>query len=151
MKKYIHYFIGLTLLILVLGSCKKSDQQSLVDKQIIENYVQANNLQGTFTSSGLYYVIVSPGGSVHPTLDSTVNVDYKGSFLSGSVFDQGTNVSFTLNQVILGWQEGLQLIGAGGKIILIIPSALAYGTSGSGSIPSNTVLRFDVTLNSVTK
>lgn len=149
MKKYFLYFAGLVLLILAFGSCKKSDQQSLVDKQIIENYVQANNLQGSFTSSGLYYVIDTPGGSVHPTVDSTVTVDYKGSFLNGDVFDQGTGVSFTLNQVILGWQEGLQLIGAGGKIILIIPSNLAYGSAGSGSIPPNTVLRFDVTLDSI--
>lgn len=149
MKKYFLYFAGLVLLVLIFGSCKKTVQRSLVDKQIIENYVQANNLQGSFTSSGLYYVIVTPGGSVHPTVDSTVTVNYIGSFLSGKVFDQGNKVTFPLKQVILGWQEGIPLIGAGGQVILIIPSALAYGAAGNGSIPSNTVLRFDVTLDSI--
>lgn len=150
MKKYFLYFAGLVLLVLVFGSCKKTDQQALIDRQIIENYVKENNLQGSFTSSGLYYQIVKPGGTAHPTVDSTVTVDYKGSFLNGDVFDQRTQATLALSQVIKGWQEGIPLIGVGGEIILIIPSALAYGTAGSGSIPPNTVLRFDVTLDDFT-
>ena len=147
MRKSILFFAGLTLILLSFGSCKKKDQQSAIDHQIIEDYVKANNLQGNYTSSGLYYVITKSGNSSHPTLSSQVTVDYKGSFLDGTVFDQGTNVSFQLYKVIQGWQEGIPLIGAGGQIILIIPSGLAYGSSGSGSIPPNTVLRFDVSLH----
>lgn len=150
MKKLFLSATGLMVLILTFSSCKKSNQQAAIDRQIIENYVAANNLQGSFTSSGLYYVIVSPGGTSHPTVSSNVTVDYKGTFLNGSVFDQANGVTFPLGNVIEGWQEGIPLIGSGGKIILIIPSALAYGSTGSGSIPSNTVLRFDVTLDSFT-
>ncbi|MBN2637850.1 MAG: FKBP-type peptidyl-prolyl cis-trans isomerase [Bacteroidales bacterium] len=151
MKKYFLLATGLFILVLTFGSCKKTDQQALIDRQIIENYVADNNLQGAFTPSGLYYVIVAPGDTAHPAVNSTVTVDYKGSFLNGAVFDQNTNVSFALNTVILGWQEGIPLIGTGGEIILIVPSALAYGSTGRGSIiPPNTVLRFDVTLDSFT-
>jgi FKBP-type peptidyl-prolyl cis-trans isomerase FkpA len=147
MRKSILFFAGLSLLLFSFGSCKKQDQQSTIDHQVIEDYVKANNLQGNYTSSGLYYVITKPGNNSHPTVSSRVTVDYKGYFLDGTVFDQGTNVSFKLYNVIQGWQEGIPLIGAGGQIILIIPSGLAYGSSGSGSIPPNTVLRFDVSLH----
>jgi len=148
MRKYILYFAGMAVLLLSFGSCKKTDQQAAKDRQTIEDYVKTNNLQGNFTASGLYYVITQAGSDSRPTNSSTVTVDYKGTFLDGSVFDQGTNVTFPLYQVIQGWQEGIPLIGAGGKIILIVPSGLAYGSSGRGSIPPNSVLRFDVTLHS---
>ncbi len=135
------------LLSLVLFSCKKDVNQPEIDKGLIEAYVYKHQLDGTFTSSGLYYVIVEPGSTLHPTLNSSVTCSYKGYSLDGVVFDKGDFITFDLNKVILGWQEGIQLIGEGGKIKLIIPSGLAYGSGGSGSITPNEVIAFDVTLN----
>jgi FKBP-type peptidyl-prolyl cis-trans isomerase FkpA len=48
--------------------------------------------------------------------------------------------------VIRGWQLGIPEFKTGGFGKLIIPSSLAYGPSGSGSIPPNAVLVFDVEL-----
>jgi FKBP-type peptidyl-prolyl cis-trans isomerase FkpA len=72
----------------------------------------------------------------------------------GSEFDSsnGTPISFVLGagQVIAGWDQGLVGMQAGGTRTLIIPSALAYGAAGKGSIPPNAALVFTVTLVSIT-
>lgn len=101
------------------------------------------------TPSGLNYIIHNPGTAPFPTESSDVTVNYKGYFLNGEVFDSGEGITFPLNGVIRGWIEGIQLIGTGGSITLLIPSNLAYGPSGRGSIPGNTNLAFDVDLISV--
>jgi FKBP-type peptidyl-prolyl cis-trans isomerase len=151
MKKIIPLTVVLFAVILSFSSCKKnSNFQSTVDHERIAAYVKANNLQGQYTASGIFYVIDTAGTIPHPTISSTVTVDYKGTLLDGTVFDQHNDISFPLSQVIKGWQEGIPLIGPGGKILLIIPSGLGYGSKQKGSIPANSVLVFDVTLHSFT-
>ena len=68
--------------------------------------------------------------------------------MNGTIFDSNTGapIQFILGQVIPGWQLGLPLIQKGGVIRLIIPSSLAYGCTGSGSIPGDSVLYFEVEL-----
>lgn len=144
-KKFGFVFLIFGLMMTLTQSCKKKDIQGSIDRKIIEDYAAAHHLNGKFTSSGLYYVIQNPGSSQHPTITSNVTVNYKGYFLDGKVFDQRT-ASFLLYVVIQGWQEGIPLIGAGGKILLIIPSKLAYGTTGTSGIAPNTVLAFEVSL-----
>jgi len=113
----------------------------------IEEYILANNLNTQQTASGLHYIIENPGSGAGPDLSSTININYKGYLLNGDVFDSGDDVTFPLSNLILGWQEGLQLIGSGGRIILLIPSDLAYGSRGAGSsVPPNTPIGFDVDL-----
>jgi len=154
----IRKILVLSLLLVFAFGCKKenNDEFGAIDKQIIEDYLKVNNLTAQTTSSGLYYIISAPGGSVHPGISSSVSAKYKGYLADGSVFDQSTTaITFSLSQVIKGWQEGLQLIGAGGKIKLLIPSRLGYGgvskynNAGQLVIPMNSVLIFDVELVSV--
>ena len=145
-----------SLLLVITTSCSKTDSNpdfSAIDKQVIEGYLTAKSLTAQSTSSGLYYIITTPGGTVHPTINSTVTAYYKGYLADGSVFDQTTTtpVQFPLSGVIAGWQEGLQLIGAGGKIKLLIPSALGYGGASRPGIPMNSVTIFDVELVSFAK
>ena len=140
--------ISFVFLSLVISSCKKDVNQPEIDQAIIEDYVAENNLDGQFTSSGLYYVINEPGSADHPTVNSRVTVSYVGYTLDGVVFDENDYITFELNQVIEGWQEGLQLIGEDGKIKLVIPSGLAYGPNGSLSIGPNEVLAFEISLYS---
>jgi len=145
-----------SLLLVITVSCSKTDSNpdfSAIDKQVIEGYLTAKSLTAQSTSSGLYYIVTTPGGTVHPTINSTVTAYYKGYLADGSVFDQTTTtpVQFPLSGVIAGWQEGLQLIGAGGKIKLLIPSALGYGGVSKPGIPMNSVTIFDVELVSFAK
>jgi FKBP-type peptidyl-prolyl cis-trans isomerase len=103
------------------------------------------------TESGLQYKILEAGSEVKPGPQDTVLVRYKGSLLDGSVFDEvwgedSEPIRLTLDRVIPGWTEGLQLMGKGGKAQLYIPSALGYGESGTGGIEPNSTLVFDVEL-----
>ncbi|HHF3061529.1 TPA: FKBP-type peptidyl-prolyl cis-trans isomerase [Vibrio diabolicus] len=103
------------------------------------------------TESGLQYIVLEKGeGEAHPTATSKVKVHYHGTLIDGTVFDSSVNrgepISFGLNQVIKGWQEGLQYMVEGEKIRLFVPSTLGYGKSGSGPIPPASVLIFDVEL-----
>ena len=134
-------------LVLIIQSCKKDANQPEIDHGLIEAYALDNQLDGEYTSTGLYYVIDEPGAADYPSVNSHITVSYVGYSLAGDVFDEGDFITFRLYEVIAGWQEGLQLIGEGGKIKLVIPSGLAYGSSGSGSIRPNEVIVFDITLH----
>lgn len=106
------------------------------------------------TTSGLKYKIIKPGTGKKPKPSNTVLAHYKGWLDNGKVFDssyeRGEPTEFPLNGVIPGWTEGLQLIGEGGEIELIIPSELGYGPQGAGGdIPPNATLHFRVELKEV--
>ena len=101
--------------------------------------------------SGLQYIIVEPGTGKQPQATDNVEVHYRGKLLDGTEFDssfkRGKPATFRLNQVIKGWQEGLQLMKEGAKWQLYIPPSLGYGPNGQGAtIPPNALLVFDVDL-----
>lgn len=142
--------IALLFSVLFLVACNKKNtvNQPEEDEKIIKQYISDHNLNATATGSGLYYVITSQGTGVQPSVSSNVTVKYKGYLTNGNVFDQTTNIgsSFSLNDVIKGWQEGMPLFKKGGKGMLLIPSALGYGSQAQTNIPANSVLIFDVEL-----
>jgi FKBP-type peptidyl-prolyl cis-trans isomerase FkpA len=145
MKKLIYLFAFSAILFNV--RCSKEDQ-AVSDDKTIQEYIKKNNITAIKHSSGLYYVIKTEGTGPNPTLASKVTVHYKGYLTNGNQFDGTTTtpISFQLSGLIAGWQIGIPLIKKGGDIKLILPSALAYGPSGSGSIGPNEVLIFDIQL-----
>ncbi|MDR1363653.1 MAG: FKBP-type peptidyl-prolyl cis-trans isomerase [Spirochaetaceae bacterium] len=104
------------------------------------------------TESGLQYEIIKEAEGEKPKADDTVQVNYEGTLVGGKVFDssfeRGEPVEFPLNQVIPGWTEGIQLMSPGSRYKFYIPPELGYGDQpvGSGLIPANSVLIFDVEL-----
>lgn len=101
--------------------------------------------------SGLQYEVLAEGDGATPTAQDQVEVHYTGKLIDGTVFDssvdRGVPATFGVTQVIPGWVEALQLMKAGSKWRLYIPSALAYGPRGAGGlIGPNQTLIFDVEL-----
>ena len=129
--------------------------KAAANKQAGEKFLAANaKKEGVIqTASGLQYKIINPGSEVKPGPQDTVWVRYKGTLLDGTVFDEvdddASPIRLTLNGVIPGWTEGLQLVGEGGEIELYIPSELAYGEQANQAIGANSTLIFDVKLNSI--
>ncbi|MBS1668102.1 MAG: FKBP-type peptidyl-prolyl cis-trans isomerase [Bacteroidetes bacterium] len=120
------------------------------DSTVLLAFAKSNNITPTADSSWLYYQIISQGTGTIPSAKSKITVNYVGKFMNGTNFDSTTApVTFELDSLILGWQYGLPKIQAGGHIKLLVPSALAFGCAGSGTISSNTPLFFDVQLISV--
>ena len=104
----------------------------------------------TTLDSGLQYEVITAGEGAQPTRDSNVRTHYHGMLVDGTVFDssyeRGEPAEFPVGGVIAGWTEALQLMKAGSKWRLHVPSELAYGAQGVGSIPPHSVLVFDVEL-----
>jgi FKBP-type peptidyl-prolyl cis-trans isomerase FklB len=103
------------------------------------------------TASGLQYKVVKEGTGPSPKATDTVKVNYRGTTIDGKEFDSSYKrnepATFPVNRVIKGWTEALQLMKAGSKYQLVIPSDLAYGERGAGSdIGPNSTLLFDVEL-----
>jgi FKBP-type peptidyl-prolyl cis-trans isomerase len=132
---------------------RRTDYVAALNREKGEKFLAANKVKEGIdtTASGLQYKILEPGNDVHPTEVDTVWVNYKGTLIDGTVFDENENNRFTLNRVIRGWTEGIQLLGEGGKAQLFIPSDLAYGIQGNRGIEPNSTLIFDVELLKVGK
>jgi FKBP-type peptidyl-prolyl cis-trans isomerase FkpA len=106
----------------------------------------------TWDSSGLYYHIVDSGNSLHPVNSSTITVNYVGRLMDNTIFDSASNTNLQghgLYDLILGWRFGLPKIGVGGRILLFIPSAFAWGCTGYGPVGPNQPVFFDVKLLAV--
>lgn len=109
------------------------------------------------SKSGLRYVILQPGTGEKADSADLVTVHYTGFLTSGKIFDSSVErdepfkFRLKLQPVIPGWEEGIRLLGKGGKAKLIIPPALGYGSVPVGSIPPNSTLIFDVEVLDVEK
>ena len=102
------------------------------------------------TKSGLQYEVIKEGDGKSPQATDTVKCHYEGRLIDGRIFDssynRGTPSVFTLDQVIKGWTEGLQLMKEGSKYRFYIPYNLAYGSQKVSIILPYSALIFDVEL-----
>ncbi|GAB1446455.1 hypothetical protein MASR2M41_22360 [Flammeovirgaceae bacterium] len=162
---------AIVLMAIVIASCNSGEdctkvvQQSkldavdaaqlAIDKQIIDDYIVANNIANTGTVqevNGIKYVITKEGSGVTPCLENNVVVTYTGKLLSdGSTFDSNlSGVSFPLNQLILGWQLTFPTFTKGTSVTIFVPSGYGYGPVGfPPKIPPNSNLVFNVDLTNV--
>jgi len=127
---------------------------SLTIKMTIEEYLEENEITDFIeTPSGLIYVVDEQGEGEFPEVGQTVTADYEGFLLGGTKFDSsldlGSPLSFIIGtgQVIAGWDEGMAKFRKGGSGTLYIPSELAYGIDGIGSlIGPYEPLRFEISI-----
>ena len=140
------------VLLISLGSCDPSKKYEKAESREIQEYLTDNsNLNFELKTSGLYYLENVTGAGLSPTMYDSAYVNYSAMFLNGTVFDtnEGTGAlyGFIVGENITGFDEGIMLMKEGGKATLLIPSKLAYGTSGRYPyIQGYTPLLFDIEL-----
>jgi len=156
-------FLLFGLLIVLFSACTKTSynttKQADIDEIKIQKYIAANHLTVTKDPSGIYYQILqTSAGTIHPSVadSDTVQVTYTGKLLNGGVFDSESVTLLPMSGLVKGFQTGMSLLTSNGaapyaRIMMIIPSNLAYGTTslaaGNGvAVPANSVLVFTVDL-----
>ncbi len=144
----------------ILNNYFQNLQATKYDDQIKTNkeFLETNKTKDSVVTlpSGLQYKILKQGTGKKPGPTDKVKVHYTGKTIDGKVFDssvqRGQPVTFSVNEVIPGWQEALKMMPVGSKWELYIPSDLAYGARGSSPyIQPYATLIFDVELLSIEK
>ncbi len=137
---------------------KEADEAMAKEPALILQYVKDNKITAKPSATGLYYVEKVKGKGPKAQAGKKVKVHYTGKLFNGKVFDSSltrtpsTPYEFTIGkaEAIPGWDEGISMMSAGGKAMLIIPSKLGYAERGAGSdIPPFSPLVFDVELISI--
>ena len=138
----------------------RARQTALVEnKKAGDAFLSQNKLkEGVVTlPSGLQYKVLKAGKGKKPADNDTVEVNYRGTLINGTEFDnsfsRGEPATFKVTGVMPGWREALQLMPVGSRWQIFIPSQLAYGEKGSGlerragrKIAPNETLIFEVAL-----
>lgn len=111
----------------------------------------AENISVVSLESGVQYEVLAAGnGSVRPSPDDTVTVHYHGTLVDGRVFDSSIDrdepSTFSLKEVISGFQEAVTLMTVGDKWRIVIPPELAYRERTIGEVGANSTLVFEVEL-----
>jgi FKBP-type peptidyl-prolyl cis-trans isomerase len=139
----------------VIDLYKNADSliESKKENEMILSAIQNGKFDTTGSKSGVYYKILKEGNGDMVSVNDTLVVHYKGQLLNGFVFDETRDkpAVFPLKRLIKGWQIGLPFCKQGGKIRLIIPSALAYSIRNLGLITPNSILVFDVEVVGIKK
>jgi FKBP-type peptidyl-prolyl cis-trans isomerase len=139
---------------LILAAFDRAEQRQNMSLHMEEELFLAANAETegiTVTESGLQYLVIQLGDGPKPSATDVVLVHYVGKLLNGTVFDSSHDRGFPeevpLNMVIPGWTESLQLMPVGSTFRVYIPSSLAYGQAGAGSIiPPFSTLVFTIEL-----
>jgi FKBP-type peptidyl-prolyl cis-trans isomerase FklB len=132
---------------------EERESQGKANKEKGERFLEENKRKENIITleTGLQYKILEKGTGASPKATDTIKCHYKTTTIDGREFDssykRGEPATFSLNKVIKGWTEGLQLMKEGGKWQFFIPSELAYGERGAGlDIGPNEVLIFEIEL-----
>lgn len=131
-----------------IDAMSDAEYSSFMFEEVVRNFPNAQK-----SNSGLVFVIENEGEGLMPTPGAPVSLHYTGTFRKdGKKFDssrdrnQPFNFKYKVQSMIPGFEEGISLIGKGGKIKVFIPYYQAYGKKGRGPIPPYSDLVFDIEL-----
>ena len=144
---------GTLIAVITSGDSSSSTSQTTATGQVLQGTKLANFTPVAKVDS-LQVTDTKVGDGQEVKEGDTVTVDYTGALAAtGVIFqsslDSGQPVTFSLSQVIEGWQQGIPGMKVGGTRRLLIPAAMAYGSTAQDGIPANSDLVFDVTLHSI--
>jgi FKBP-type peptidyl-prolyl cis-trans isomerase FkpA len=156
-RRLFNFLLVFGVLIAIFStSCLKTNDIEYTperEQQLFNDYVarlkQAGHTVQT-TTSGINYVALEQGNGSFPVMGDTVSVQYAGYFVTGELFDASLYHSadstyhfvYKEPEMIKGWDEMIGMMNVGKKIEFIVPSNLAYGATGYGSVPPYTSLIF---------
>ncbi len=125
------------------GNNRKAGEEFLLKNKKREGVIE--------TESGLQYLVVVEGEGEHPYNNSIIIVHQRCQLVNGSIIEdtykENEPSEVKMEELIEGYQEGVQLMKKGGRYKFFIPSELAWGKNGTGSkIPPYSMLVFDVKL-----
>ena len=132
-------FTAIALGVILFASCTTDEQRFNNEIAEIEDYISSTGLDFIATGTGLYYHITQEG-NVNRIPDSSNEVSF--------IFSAGwfASMHMPLPQLVTGFQQGLQVLGEGGRGVIVFPSELGYGKQGAGTVPSYSPIAFQVEL-----
>ena len=154
MKRFFKYAFPGFLVLTILISCEKEYETiDVIDDRNVQEYIQQNKISAQeYQGTGIYYQVVTAGTGPEvqysdkvPALITMRSLD--GKYVSSDTFNIANRYYnflgyYNPEAIRLGVKEVLKK--SNGTIRMIIPSRLAFGRNGSGSIPGNASM--DVTV-----
>lgn len=159
---------------------EQADAYKVIDDDTIQSYIRRNGYTSTVqtTSTGLSIVPIATGPTTGKavTAGSQVRIRYIGRFLNnsydnslfppGGIFENSSENHSNCGCAVLtagvaspfgqGFSDGLLTMREGDRKLLLIPSRLAFSTTGQSNaagtgyiIPPNSTLSFDVEILNV--
>lgn len=131
-------------------------EQLAIDLELIDNWLADSSITDVIVHpTGIRYTINKQGTGPKVEITDIVRISYEGRFLdTGIEFDSGEVGPVVFNAgwpFIEGWYHVVLEMSEGDEYTAYIPSKYAYGIRGSGTIPPNTVIVFDINMIRVTK
>ena len=138
----------------MLDEQKKLEQGEFDEKKFLEKFLADSNITASAIANGMYYFQIRKGKGYSPDSGRVALLNYRGYFLNGRSFDSNYEtqpfeyVIGAEEQLIKGLEIGVRRMHEGEKAKFIIPSHLAFGSSGSstGIIPPFTTVIYEVEL-----
>lgn len=150
------------VMVLLISSCLKNEDddrkiytaaEEIAERNAYLDSLRAKGHDIDTTASGVYYVVIEEGEGNFAQEGDTVTIGYAGYLIDGTLFDTSERPSspfqdgkweFILGDfdAIKGWDESIMEMNEGAKMEFIVPSELAYGSSGYGLIPPYQTLIF---------
>jgi hypothetical protein len=143
--------------VLLTAGCGSDATPDIPSNPAVETYATSlgvNIAQMTRKTDNLFVQDLVVGTGADAIAGRSMDLHYTGWLVNGSRFDTSVGrspitITLGVGQVIAGWDQGVAGMKVGGRRKLVIGSALGYGRTGSGSIPPNATLVFDVELVAV--
>ncbi len=139
---------------------KWTEEINTAERDIILGFLREARLTVNPAPGGLYFLLTKSGSGKKPVKGDIVKIHYEGRFIDGRFLDSSKELDepleFVFGQefvVIKGMEEAIGMMREGDKALIIVPSSLAFGSSGAGEgiVPPFTSLVYELELLNVSK
>jgi FKBP-type peptidyl-prolyl cis-trans isomerase FkpA len=166
MKGIFRGIVFFPVMALFIFACGEKDDNLQKEKEmrLLRQYLESHNIDKEPESSGIYYISLGEGQGIRPERNDWVIINYTARTINDRIFDTTDEEVARRNNIysssviygdrrmdlnllgLKGVLEGLLLMKENEAARLIIPSHLAYGSSGTGLIPPYSTIIYDIEL-----